>query len=109
MTSKAFVVGLMSQYGDWPGPGMKGTVAEEFRSRDAGFLEDLYRYVQVTYEPQRAGPPVLAELLRMAREMPTRSYERLPEPALTEAERTENLRRLREIQQKLGERRRMPA
>lgn len=90
MTSKEFVIALAKNYGDWPGPGMKITVAEMLYRYKPKHLQKLFIYILKWYGANKPGPPVLAEILQMDRELPPYDIqELLPPPNLTNKERKE--------------------
>lgn len=61
---------LQKVFGDWPGPMMKELVAEYFNRLDPRFAAGLLDYIVSWYSPVRPGGPSLAEIRRLAEEMP---------------------------------------
>lgn len=70
MTGREFAVALFHQFGDWPGDGMKSTVADYFGADNLPELDRLFKWILRYYQPKRQGPPVLAEILAFQRELP---------------------------------------
>ncbi len=87
MNGNQFSAALVHQFGDWPGDGMKLTVAEHFKTFSELDLRRLFQWILKNYQPRRPGPPVLAEILSMWREIPAAQRIALPEPGLSDEER----------------------
>lgn len=61
---------LVKLYGPWPGPMMAAVVADHYRGVGESFGIQLVDWIVKTYEPKAPGPPVLAQITRMASQMP---------------------------------------
>lgn len=101
MTNTQFSVALVHQFGDWPGEGMKLTVAEYLKGYTDLDLRRLFQWIVKHYVPKRPGPPVLAEILMMWQEIPALQGISLPEPGLSDQERQQLADELYAMLQKL--------